>query len=1119
MKHYLPITLLMLTMASGLAVAADPPAQSAPTTPTSPLDPLGVGTDSKPIQTVGANTPNPADPGYTQLGSMFNLKLDRPKTQLSLYENSSYSVFTDRDKFGIVGTPNNRLIKTELAYSNGIAFRTLEPGVLTLNFIDKETEKKQYTVEVTILGDTRQLQSQLDKLYPRASIETIKIGDSVLLRGTTSKQEHIAEIIEIAEQFYPKALNQLKVTGAPVDQALPVQPQMTHGNKPTGWPSGITSPLKPIPAPPAITVQAIVLEIDWKKLKEAKIDLGNTIRTFANDPNQRGLGFQATKSPFLSVVVPGHTTDSILQLLTATKAVNVISRPVIRTLDGQSAEISIGEKKPLAEKKEIRHGRQVLETGYRKTIGTALKLTPKLDSHGGLKLKVFVRHNLRGDSFIATTPGGNEAPNIQTHIFDTVVELKVGQAAILTETAQVSTNQKNPSEGKGLMVILSPPVIGMKSKNVVWIPVTTLQWIPEQNKFANVVRMVPKPIQTKAGAKNGIHSDWHKPHSPPVPQPIGTPTYTDPTTDAQFKTQDLRQSVRALRSDVRALRQDVGRLLKILEKKETSWNELPRSDMTPAQPTTAAIHRRIKESKTDLLVFQASWSGAYQKMASLLDEQADLGYSIRRLDVDKNRELAKEFGVTSVPTIIAFANGKEDERLVGIMGKEALTRIVDKYASRRDTILKGIWQSSTRTPEHRLHQVLMKEVSLKSEKIPLVDVMRALTQSEGINTHIDSRGLEEEGVELKAPITIDVKEITLKSALNLILNPLNLAYQVRDQTLVITSQQRALGKMTAVTYPVADLVIPLSTAGPVPKYEVTSKDDKNAQSASSPVIDFDTLTETILSSVQPHSWENVGGPGSIRPYKLSLVIRQTSQAHQEIENLLAQLRRLQDSQVTVESRFLDNLPEGILKKLGIDFDSKKESNGPLGGIILTDQQTELLLQAAQNNDRSRLIQGSKVTLFNGQTGRVTNTFTAGGKRHPLKHTLYMQPVISADRRYVRLNLRVSDLKSPGTETRAYVNKVPDGKAMLIEIVQWDANKVGVPLSEKVPSASPVFKNSDAHQTKSRRFLLIRPRIIVQEEEEEAILAPLPKLKTMLMLTPRGVIPEEEEKLLGIEQPE
>jgi len=133
--------------------------------------------------------------------------------------------------------------------------------------------------------------------------------------------------------------------------------------------------------------------------------------------------------------------------------------------------------------------------------------------------------------------------------------------------------------------------------------------------------------------------------------------------------------------------------------------------------------------------------------------------------------------------------------------------------------------------------------------------------------------------------------------------------------------------------------------------------------------------------------------------------------------------------------------------------------------------------------------------------------------------LYMQPVISADRRYVRLNLRVSDLKSPGTETRAYVNKVPDGKAMLIEIVQWDANKVGVPLSEKVPSASPVFKNSDAHQTKSRRFLLIRPRIIVQEEEEEAILAPLPKLKTMLMLTPRGVIPEEEEKLLGIEQPE
>lgn len=1109
MKYYLSVTLLMLTMSGGLSVAADPPAQSAPSTPTSPINPIDPRTDSKPIQAVGAKTPKNDDLGYTQIGRHFTLKFDRPKTELSLYENSTYSIYAERDDVGIFN-PGSRLIKIEDADPNGISFHTIAPGMMTLTFVnDEETEVKQYTVEVTILGDTRQLQTQLDKLYPRASIKAIKVGESVLLRGTTSKQEHIAEIIEIAEQFYPKTLNQLKVAGAPVvqppssyPQSLPTQPQVTRGYEPTEWTRSIPSPLNPILASPAkttkqqVTVEAIVLEIDWKKLKETKINLGNTIRAFATDPAQRRVSFQATKkSSFVPVVVPWHTTAGILHLLTATKAVKIISQPIIRTQVGRSADILIGEKIPIVETKEIRNGKQVLETGYH-NIGTTLKVTPEAASFAGTKLSVFVDHKQRAKGSVSSIPEGSEIPNIESHKFNLAVELKVGQSAILTETAPVLTKQKKPSVDKGLMVILSPPVIGMTSK----------EWVPENNGFANVIRMVPKRMLNSISAENSIYLEREIQSFPPVPQPMRTPVNTAPTPAPQTGPQDFRHSVRELRSDVRALRRDVGRLLKILEKKETSWNELRRSKLTPAKPTVGAIHRRIKESKTDLLVFQASWSGPCRKMASLLDEQTERGYSIRRLDIDKNRELVKEFGVTSVPAIIAFSNGKEDERWVGLMGNDALTRIVDKYAPRQTAILKSSRQSSVTLTEHRLHQVLMREISLKSEKIPLVDVLRTLQQSEGINVYINSRGLEEEGVDPKTPITIDVKEITLKSALNLILNPLNLAYQVRDEVLVITSQQRAQGKMVVVTYPVADFAILIPVAGLVPV-------DKKTLSEHSPKIDFGTLTQIILSTVQPDSWEVVGGPATISPHDstLSLVIRQSSEAHKEIEDLLAQLRRLQDMQVTVESRCLDHLPEDVWKQVDIDFDSKTNTNGPLGGVVLSDRQAELLLQTAQEEgSRANLTQGPKVTLFNGQTASVTD-FMAGGKQHPLKHSLRLQPVISADRRNVRLNLRISDLEPPGAETRAYVNTVPDGKVLLIEIGRRDANKVGVPISEK----SRRFKNTGAHRTKGHRFLLIRPRIIVQEEE--AILPPQRKLQ--LMLTPRGIISEEEEELLGIEEPE
>tara|TARA_R110002111_G_scaffold177166_1_gene243184 strand:+ start:2579 stop:4867 length:2289 start_codon:yes stop_codon:yes gene_type:complete len=431
-------------------------------------------------------------------------------------------------------------------------------------------------------------------------------------------------------------------------------------------------------------------------------------------------------------------------------------------------------------------------------------------------------------------------------------------------------------------------------------------------------------------------------------------------------------------------------------------------------------------------------------------------------------------------------------------------------------------QSKASPSEQKILKALKNGVSLKTENLPLADVMRTLSQNVGINIVLDPRGLVEEGLDSQTPISIEAEGIMLKSVLNLMLLPLQLAYQVQDEVLVITSQTRAQGKMTVVTYPVADLAIPIPLAGPVP-------DDEKAPSANSPAIDFDSLIEIIQSSVHPRSWDVVGGTASIRPHEstLSLVIRQSLLAHQEIENLLAQLRRLQDTQVTVESRFLDKLPEEILKKFGIDFDSNKDvakknakgkhrGNGPLGGIILTDQQAKLLLQAAQYNDRINLIQGPKITLFNGQTAGVMD-LTVGGKQHPLNQSLHLQPVISADRRNVRLNLRVSELESPGAETRAYVNMVPDGKTLLIEIVQRDANEAGVPMSEKVSNASKVFKSTGDHRTKSRRFLLIRPRIIVAEEEEKPILPPASKLQ--LMLTPRGGIPEEEEALLGIKQPE
>ena len=70
--------------------------------------------------------------------------------------------------------------------------------------------------------------------------------------------------------------------------------------------------------------------------------------------------------------------------------------------------------------------------------------------------------------------------------------------------------------------------------------------------------------------------------------------------------------------------------------------------------------------------------------------------------------------------------------------------------------------------------------------------------------------------------------------------------------------------------------------------------------------DFDSLIDLITTTIAPQSWDDVGGPGSIKafPTNLSLVVSQTQDVHEQIADLLEQLRRLQDLQVTIEVRFI-----------------------------------------------------------------------------------------------------------------------------------------------------------------------------------------------------------------------
>ncbi|MDD3348477.1 MAG: thioredoxin [Bacilli bacterium] len=86
--------------------------------------------------------------------------------------------------------------------------------------------------------------------------------------------------------------------------------------------------------------------------------------------------------------------------------------------------------------------------------------------------------------------------------------------------------------------------------------------------------------------------------------------------------------------------------------------------------------KQFKELKKEFVVadFYADWCGPCKMIAPFLKEIAEEIPDITfvKINVDENENLAAEFSVMSIPTLIIFKNGVEIERKIGFVTKPSL---------------------------------------------------------------------------------------------------------------------------------------------------------------------------------------------------------------------------------------------------------------------------------------------------------------------------------------------------------------------------------------------------------------------------------------------------------------
>jgi type II secretory pathway component GspD/PulD (secretin) len=271
--------------------------------------------------------------------------------------------------------------------------------------------------------------------------------------------------------------------------------------------------------------------------------------------------------------------------------------------------------------------------------------------------------------------------------------------------------------------------------------------------------------------------------------------------------------------------------------------------------------------------------------------------------------------------------------------------------------------------EKEIERKLTTPITLSFQDAPLATVIDDLRTVHNVNIVVDTQAMQEDGISLDSPVSIKLMEVSLRSALNLILHQCRLTWIIKDEVLQITTEAHAKDRLKPTTYQVADLVIPIESFGDIrnpyippnlgtpvnppqpyaptplmgsgvlpggtptgsamgPQANGSTPFASAQQSGNGTTVSRrpanntmeETLIKLITSTIAPRSWSDMGGPGTIEyfPLTMALVINQTADIQEQIADLLASLRRLQDQEVSVEIRFI-TVREDFFERIGVNF--------------------------------------------------------------------------------------------------------------------------------------------------------------------------------------------------------
>jgi len=355
-------------------------------------------------------------------------KLENASERLEMIVNTSRILTLDQ-KIPQAQVNNPEVLQIVPLSPNQIQISAKKAGVTEVNLWTED--QKIHTIDVIVFPDARELTEMLKSNFPNASLTVTPVASSVRISGYVDQPEHVPQIMRIAEEYYPKVINSITVSG--------VQQVLLHVR---------------------------IMEVSRTKLRRLGFDFSNLNGNNLVASSVSGLlsgsvrslqGVVPESSTFnFQVVDPGSSFFGILDALRDDRLLKILAEPNLVAISGRPAQFLVGGEIPILVPQSL--GTNSIEY---KDYGTQLDFVAIVLGDGNIRLEVRPQVS-ELDYANGVELYGISVPGLRSRRVETGVEMKAGQTLAIAGLIQ----NRIEAQRSGLPWISDVPYLGAAFRKV-----------------------------------------------------------------------------------------------------------------------------------------------------------------------------------------------------------------------------------------------------------------------------------------------------------------------------------------------------------------------------------------------------------------------------------------------------------------------------------------------------------------------------------------------------------------------------------------------------------------------------------------------------------------------------